>query len=129
MSKRRKKTINEKSDSAMSQTDGDNHENDHTKKAGTIESTDINASKQSLLRKISIFKMIHENKREDGKALTSETRIKTLNEIQTLSDEMGHKTSLEDYMIGSIKVRRLTYRRQGILETMGEKKEFCEQSW
>ena len=51
--------------------------------------------------------MIHENECEDGKALTSETRIKSLNDIQTLYDEIGHKPSLEQHMIRPTKIRWL----------------------
>ena len=37
--------------------------------------------------------------------IASETRMKSLNEMQTLCDETGHETSLEEYMIRSAKVR------------------------
>ena len=54
--------------------------------------------------------MIHKNKCADGKQSSGETRIKSLNEIQTLCDEIGHKTSLDQTMIRSTKIRLLTYK-------------------
>ena len=56
------------------------------------------------------FKMIHENKCADGKSLSNETRMESLNEIQTLFDKIGYKTSLEQHVIRSTKVRWLTYK-------------------
>ena len=53
--------------------------------------------------------MIHENKCEDGKSSLGETRIKSLNKIQTLRDKIGHKISLVQHMIRSTKIRWLTY--------------------
>ena len=63
--------------------------------------------------------MIHENKCEDGESLSGEMKIKSLNELQTLYDNVGHETSLDEYMIRSTKVRWLTYE---------EDMEHCE-SW
>ena len=39
--------------------------------------------------------MIYENKCKDGKTITSETRVGSLNEIQTLHDDVGHSISME----------------------------------
>ena len=36
---------------------------------------EVNVAKQSLLEKIAIFKMIHENKCADGKSFSNETRM------------------------------------------------------
>ena len=74
-----------------------------------MESTDANTSIQIVLEKIAIYKMIHEIKREDAKAITSEARMEGLNEIQTLHDEIGNSSSFKDHMIISTKVRWLTY--------------------
>ena len=52
--------------------------------------------------------MIHENKCADGKSASNESRIKSLNEIQTLYDKPGHKTSLDQYTLRSTKIRCLT---------------------
>ena len=71
--------------------------------------SNVNASKQLLLEKIATFKMIHENKCENGKSSSNKTRIKSLTEIQTLYDKIGHKTSLEEYLIRSTKGRWLNY--------------------
>ena len=54
--------------------------------------------------------MMHENKCAVGKTLSNESRIKSLNEIQTLYDEVGCKTSLNQHMIRSTKIRWLTYK-------------------
>ena len=63
---------------------------DHNKKDAEIKSSDINMSKQFLLVIMAIFKMTSENKCEDGKASTSETRIKTLSEI---GDNINHQST------------------------------------
>ena len=67
-------------------------------------------TKQSLLEKMAIFKMILENKCADGKSWLNESRIKSLNEILTLHDKIGYKTSLGEYMSRSTKIRWLTWR-------------------
>ena len=54
------------------------------------------------------FKMILENKCEDGKTSSRKTRVKSLNEIQTLFDEIGREASVDECMIRSAKVRWLT---------------------
>ena len=43
--------------------------------------------------------MIHENKCADGKSSSNKSRMKSLNEIQTLYDKIGYKTSLHECMI------------------------------
>ena len=63
------------------------------KKRADIESSNTNVSEQLLLGELAIFKMIQENKCQDGEALSSKTMIKIENDVQTLHDEIGHKTS------------------------------------
>jgi len=123
MANRRNKRIEEQSDSSSSQSDDENYNKNHNKKHVELDIPDVNASKQLLLEKISIFKMIHENKCEDGKSLSSESRIKGLNEIQTLYDKIGHKTSLDQYMIRSTKIRWLTYNEDMEYWELWDKKE------
>ena len=55
-----------------------------------------------------MFKRIHENECEDSKTSSNKTRIKRLNEIQTLYDKIGRKISLDEFMIRSTKPRWLT---------------------
>ena len=75
MAYRSKKIIQEQSNSAVSQSEDDDCDDNHNKKRTEIDSSNLNASKQLLLDEIAIFKMTHENKCEDGKALSSKTRI------------------------------------------------------
>ena len=42
--------------------------------------------KQYVLEKIDIFRMIHEDKCEDGRNITADARIRSLNEIKALYD-------------------------------------------
>ena len=65
-----------------------------------IDQAEMNEAKQLLLEKMATFKMIHENKGADGKALSKETRMKSLNEIQALFDKIRHKTSLDQKLDG-----------------------------
>ena len=67
--------------------------------------------------------MIQENKCADGKSSSSESRIKSLNEIQTLYDKIGHKTSLDQCMIRSIKIRLLTFKDDVKYWELWDKKE------
>ena len=81
MWKRKKKIISDQSDSASGQSDDDNHDNKHNTKDAAMESLDTSASKQLLLEKIAIYKLMQKNKFEDGKAMTREARLKSSNEF------------------------------------------------
>ena len=55
--------------------------------------------------------------------------MKSLNEIQTLQDEIGCKTSLDEYMIRSTKIRWLTYNEDvEHWESWDEKKEYLNEN-
>ena len=54
--------------------------------------------KQYVLEKIDIFRMIHEDKCEDGKSITADARVRSLNEIKSLYDALNLKMSLEVYI-------------------------------
>ena len=54
--------------------------------------------------------MIHGNKCADGKSSSGKSTIKSINKIQTLYDKIRHKTSLDQYMIRSTKIKWLTYK-------------------
>ena len=60
---------------------------------------EVNVAKQLLKEKMSIFKMMHEIKCAGGKSSSNESRMESLNEIQTLYDKIGYKTSLHECMI------------------------------
>ena len=64
-----------------------------------MDPAEVHMAKQLLLEKIAIFKIKHENKCTDGKSSSNETRMENLNEIQTLLDEIGCQTSLEQHMV------------------------------
>ena len=110
MAKRRNKRLDEQSDSAASQSEDENHDDNpyHKKNHEEIDSSDVNTSKQLLLEKKAIFKMNHENKCAYAKSTSSKSWVESLNEIQTLYDEIGHETSLDQYVIRSTKTRWLT---------------------
>ena len=101
--------MDEQWDSAASQSEDENHDNNHNEDPKEIESPDINTSKQLLLERMAMFKMIHQNGCADGKSSSGKSRIKSLNEFQTLLDKIGHKTSLEQHMISSTKIRWLIF--------------------
>ena len=65
---------------------------------------------------------ILENKCKVGKAITSEVRIESLNEIQTLYTEISHGPTLKDYKIRSTRVRWLTYREDVNVENYAIKR-------
>ena len=65
-----------------------------------IDPAEINKAKQLLLEKMATFKMMHENKGADGKALSKKTRMESLSEIHALFDKIGHKTSLDQKLDG-----------------------------
>ena len=77
--------------------------------------------------KIEVFRMIHENKCEDGKSITAESRIRSLNEIKALYDELEAKLSLEVYMT---RVLRWTTYREDLRywETWDKKEEFIKRN-
>ena len=57
---------------------------------------------------IEMFRMIHEDKCDDGKKITAASRKQTLEEIQTLYDELDEQLSLEVYMVRVLRWK--TYR-------------------
>ena len=60
MPKHKNKRMNEQSDSAASQNEDENYDNSHNENHKEIEPADVNISKQILLEKIAIFKMMQE---------------------------------------------------------------------
>ena len=114
---------------AASQSKDEDYDNSHNKNHEEIEPADVNISKQLLLEKIATFKMIHENKCADGKSSSNESRIKSLNEIQTLYDKIGHKTSLDECKIRSTKIRWLTYKEDmDYWDVWDKKKEYLNKN-
>ena len=105
MPKRRNKRMDEHSDSAASQSEDGNYDNGHNENHKKIEPEEVNVTKQLLLEKIALLKMMHENKCAEGKSSSNDSRIKSSNEIQTLYDKIGYKTSLDQCMIRSTKTR------------------------
>ena len=95
MPKRRNKRINEQSNSAASQSEDKNYDSSQNENHEKIDPAEVNNAKQLLLEKMTIFKLTHENECADGKASSNETRMESSNEIQTLFDKIGHKTSLD----------------------------------
>ena len=77
--------------------------------------------KQYVVEKIEIFRMIHEDKCEDGKQITSEARVKSMNEIKMRYEQLGLKLSLEDYIIRILRWK--TYREDMIFWERWDKKE------
>ena len=109
MLKRRIKRKDELLDSEASQSEDENYDNSHEENQKKIEPAEVNVAKKSLLQKMVIFKMIHENKYADGKSSSNESKMESLNEILTLQDKNGYKTLLDEYMIRSTSIRWLTY--------------------
>ena len=83
--------MDEQSDSAASQNEDENHDNSHNENHKKLDPAVVNVAKQLLLEKVATFKMIHENKCADGESSSNESRMESLNEIQTLYDKIGHK--------------------------------------
>ena len=90
MANQRNKRIEEQSDPAVSQSKDKNYNVNLNKNRTGIKLSNINASKKLLLEKIAMCKTLHESKCEDAKTSSSESRIKSLNKIQTLHDKVGH---------------------------------------
>ena len=90
----RRKRMDEQSDS-VSQSEDEDYDKGHNKNHKEIDPEEIKMAKQLLLEKIKTFKMIHEKKCPDGMTLSHETRMKSLNEIQTLFENCAYKTSLD----------------------------------
>ena len=99
--------MDEQSDSAASQSEDENYDHGHKK----INPAEVNVAKQLLLEKIASFKMINENKCAHGKSSSNESRMESLNKIQTLYDNIGNKTSLDEFMIRSTKISWLTFKK------------------
>ena len=69
----------------------------------------ISDDKQEFLDKVEIFRMMHENKCEDGKDILKETRIKDLNDLKALYDNLNYDISFAEYMVRSTLIRWLTF--------------------
>ena len=115
--------MNDQLDPETSQSEDEDYDNNHNKNHKKMNPAEINMNKQLLLEKIKIFKMIHEKECPDGKSLSNEKRMESLNEIQTLFDNLGFKTTLDQYMIRSTKVRWLTYKEDMEYWQLWDKKE------
>ena len=122
MPRRKNKRADEQSDPASSQSEDENYDNNHNKNYKQLD-PEIIMNRQLLLEKIKIFKMIHENKDPDGKSLSNEKRMDSLNEIQTLFDNSGYKTTLDQHMIRSTNIRWLTYKEDMEYWELWDKKE------
>ena len=98
-----------------------------TEKDAPKDAVNQQIDKQQVINKIEIFKMIHENKCEDGKEMTAEARIKSLNEIKALYDELEEQLSLEIYIIRVLRWK--TYREDlKYWETWDKKEEFIRKN-
>ena len=82
---------------------------------------DKDESKQQVQEMIEMFRMIHENKCDDGKKITAASRKQTLEEIQTLYDELDEQLSLEVYMVRVLRWK--TYREDIKYWKIWDKKE------
>ena len=87
---------------------------DNTQSESSLSEEDdnMNADKQHFLDKVTIFKIIHENRCENGKDILSDSRIKSLNEIKALYDNLEYAITFDEYMIKTSFVRWLNYYRQ-----------------
>ena len=79
------------------------------------------AYKKQVLEKIDLFKMIHENKCEDGKDISAEARVELLNEIKASYDELDQQLELEDYVVRVLRWK--TYREDLKYWELWDKKE------
>ena len=86
-----------------------------------INTIDKEAYKQQVLEKINLFKMIHENKCEDGKDISAEAREKLLNEIKGSYDELDEQLELEVYVVRVLRWK--TYREDLKYWELWDKKE------
>ena len=53
----------------------------------------VSDDKQEFLDNVEIFRMMHENKCEDGKDILKETRIKDLNDLKASYDNLNYGIS------------------------------------
>ena len=79
---------------SLSEINDANRNDDPSEKDAAMKSMDEETSEQILLGKIAVYKMMHENECEDGKAMMSEAMMECLNEIKTLFDILDYSTSL-----------------------------------
>ena len=95
----------------------EDYDRNHNKKNIEMETAKMNKIKQLLSARVAVFGLIHENKCECGKAITSKVRMDSFDEIATLCEQTGNKTELDENMIRSTKVRWLSYRQvmEGII--------------
>ena len=96
--------MDEQSDSAASQCEDEHYDNSHDDSWGNWTSG-CKYVQTIISGKIAIFKVIHANKCADDESLSNESRIECLNAIHTLYDKVGYKTSLDQYMTSSTKIR------------------------
>ena len=106
-----------RSDISSNKTDDDDLDVTEKDKDGMNDEVD----KQHVLEKITIFRMIHENKCEDGKDISARTRLESLNEIKALYDNLGLPMALEVYMVRI--VRWISYRKDLKYWELWDKKE------
>ena len=66
---------------------------------GTEEEVEISEKKKIFLKKLKIFKMIHEDECEDGKDLSKEQRKVKLEELETAYEATNNKLPLKNYII------------------------------
>ena len=83
----------------------------------------IAEDKKIFLDKLMIFKMIHENRCNDGKDLSKVERVKDLHELKNAYDLLDFKLSFEEYVIRSSLVRWVTYEEDMHYWELWDKKE------
>ena len=96
----RRKNNKEQQHSSLSQSEDEQSDGDDG-----LDPVDREEEIEELVEKITMFKMIHENKCEDGELLSAEVRASSLNEIKSLYNTLGFSISLKEYMIRSLRVR------------------------
>ena len=57
---------------------------------------DQETARQPLLDKMALFKLIHENICDDGKAISTDARMECFKEIETVYEQSGHKAWLDN---------------------------------
>ena len=97
MARREKEAYNPHFDSHLGQNDDEDRYRNHNRK-NSEEVLVQETARQLLLEKIAIFKLIHEKKCDDGKAISRDTRMECFKEIETLYKQSGHKASLDDWI-------------------------------
>ena len=100
---------NSQSKSSLSQSGDDDYNNNPNQMYTTKILMDMDASKQLLLDKVTIYKLMHEIKCEDGKTITSEARMKSLNEIKMSCNDLVYGVALKEFIIRSTEVKWETH--------------------